>query len=150
MTFTVLPLLRIAFWALVLNAFWELIQCALFFDMWNWGFWTITLWMAAATAIDLGLVLAVVLAASWSVDGASILELSLSGAVALVIAGGLTGFSVEWAAGALHLWTYGNNMPSVSVIGVTVGLTPVLQISVLPLICVVLATRCSRKFAQSR
>jgi hypothetical protein len=144
MKFSALPLPYIALWASILSGAWELVQCTLFFDMWGWGLWTNILWMSAATAIDLVLVLGVIWLASRIAGAAQIRRPSRSGTAVLVLVGGLAGAIIEWVAGAMHLWTYSKRMPTMTLFKASIGLTPVLQMALLPLISVLLATGSGR------
>ena len=144
MRFSALPLAHVALWASILSGAWEIVQCALFFDMWGWGLWTNLLWMSAATAIDVVLVLGVIWLASRIVGVAQIRRRSRSATAALLLIGGLAGVVIEWLAGAMHLWTYSKAMPTIMLFKVSIGFTPVLQMALLPLISVVLATGSGR------
>jgi hypothetical protein len=48
---------------------------------------------------------------------------------------------LEWAAQALDLWGYSDLMPTLTVLGHTVGLSPVVQVTTLPALSAWLATR---------
>ena len=50
-------------------------------------------------------------------------------------------FGLEWAAQALDLWGYSELMPTVEVLGRTVGLSPIVQVMLLPALSVYLASR---------
>jgi len=144
MRFSALPLSHVALWASILSGGWEIVQCALFFDMWGWGLWINILWMSAATAIDVVLVLGVIWLASRIVGVAQIRRQSRSGTAVLPLIGGLAGVVIEWVAGSMHLWTFSYAMPTITLFKARIGLTSVLQMALLPLISVVLATGSGR------
>jgi hypothetical protein len=80
--------------------------------------WTVALW-------------AIVTAVSWGADG------QVRRRTALAVLGAGTAIAVEWAALADGRWTYNALMPIIPVLNV--GLWPVVQISLLPVMSVVLA-----------
>jgi hypothetical protein len=80
--------------------------------------WTLALWV-------------IVTAPWWRADG------QLHSRAALAVLGAVTAIVVEWAALAEGRWTYNALMPVVPV--VNVGLWPVAQMTLLPVITVVLA-----------
>jgi hypothetical protein len=80
--------------------------------------WTLTLW-------------AFVSALWWGADG------HVRSRVALAALGATTAIAVEWAALAEGRWTYNALMPIVPIVGV--GLWPVAQMAILPVITVWLA-----------
>jgi hypothetical protein len=92
---------------------WEFGQCIVLYDMWDWGFWRTTAWMWGAIAGDVLIVLGVVEAA-------------------LLAVGFAASVGPELAAQALNLWGYSDLMPTVTVLGHTVGLSPVVQVTTLP------------------
>lgn len=136
-----LPLKRIALWGFGLNALWEFVQCTLLYDMWDWGFWRATIWMWGAIFGDVVIVLGVVLGATLLVGAERLDPLTTRGWVALLGVGFIAAVALEWAAQALELWGYSNLMPTLEVMGYTVGLSPVVQVSVLPALSVRLGRR---------
>lgn len=136
-----MPLKKIAVWGFMLNALWEFGQCFYLYDMWDWGFWRATVWMWGAIIGDVFIVLGVALVASVLVGVGHLDPLKKRGWIALFIAGFAAAVLLEWGAQALHLWGYSNLMPTVEILGYTVGLSPVVQITVLPALSVHLAVR---------
>jgi uncharacterized membrane protein YhaH (DUF805 family) len=63
------------------------------------------------------------------------------GWAALLGVGFVASVGLEWAAQALGLWGYSDLMPTVTVFGHTVGLSPIVQVTVLPALAVWAATR---------
>ncbi len=139
---TPLPLKRLAGWAFVLNTMWEFGQCVFLFDMWDWPFWKATLYMWAAVAGDVLIVLGVV----WMARRLAprVVPPDARGWGALLFVGACAALVLEWAALALDLWSYSALMPTVQVAGHAVGLSPLVQITTLPAFSAWLAGRASR------
>lgn len=136
-----LPVRRIALWAFGLNAVWEFGQCTVLYDMWGWGFWRGIAWMWAAIFGDVVIVLGVAAIARGIVGATSLHPLDRRGWAALLVIGFVTSVVLEWAARVLGLWSYSAWMPTITVLGHTVGLSPIVQITVLPAASVYLAKR---------
>lgn len=126
---------RVVFHALWLNALWETAQCQLLYDM-DAQPWMMRLgWMAVATLGDVTIVILV-----WRV--ARGLYPSQRVPLTLLVILGLTaGFTLEWMARALGWWTYTPLMPILLVGGETIGISPIVQMSLLPAFSVALAAR---------
>jgi hypothetical protein len=138
---------RLLLWSLALNAVWEWAQCAFLYDMNGSALWNGSVWMLAATVADVFLVLAVVRSAAWLAGKSSFATAEAKGWAALLGIGLTAGILVEWAARGLMLWNYGALMPALHLGGVTVGLAPIAQMTLLPALSVWLATR--RKTVQA-
>jgi hypothetical protein len=136
-----LPLKRIALWGFLLNMVWEFGQCTLLYDMWDWGFWRATVWMWGAIFGDVLIVLGVVLGAVLFVGADRLRPPNAVGWAALLGVGFVASVGLEWAAQALGLWGYSDLMPTLTVLGHTVGLSPVVQVTTLPALSAWLATR---------
>lgn len=54
---------------------------------------------------------------------------------------------LEWGAQALDLWGYSDYMPTLTVFGHTVGLSPVVQVTMLPALSIYLAARYPAAFS---
>ena len=135
------PLKRIAIWAFVLNTLWEFGQCTVLYDMWDWGLWRGALWMWAAIAGDVLIVLGVVAISSML---ASLNPPVVSGWLALASTSFVASIALEWFAQYLRLWEYSTWMPTIDLLGFSVGLAPIAQITLLPLLSVFLAFRYPR------
>jgi hypothetical protein len=127
-----LPYKRVALWGFGLNAAWEFVQCPLFYDMWSWGFWRATAWMWGAILGDVLIVLGVAWAAGRLVGPGRLTPPDGAGWAALLGVGLGAAVGLEWAAQALDLWGYTDRMPTVEVLGRAVGLSPVVQVTLLP------------------
>lgn len=139
--FTFLPLRCIALYGFMLNMLWEFVQCYLFYDMWHWSFWRITAWMWGAIFGDVLIVLGVALLASLLVGSSRLLSFGVVGWITLVGIGFAMGIFLEWLAQWLALWGYSSFMPTLTILGRTVGLSPIVQVTLLPALSVYLATR---------
>jgi hypothetical protein len=142
--YTHLPLRRIALWGFGLHALWEFAQCTLLYDMWEWGFWRATAWMWGAIAGDVVITLGVALGAALAVGARRLDPPDRVGWGALLGVGFVASVGLEWGAQALELWGYSDLMPTVTVLGHTVGLSPVVQVTTLPALAVWGATRGQR------
>ena len=136
-----LPLKRIAVWGFLLNMLWEFGQCTVLYDMWSWGFWRATAWMWGAIVGDVVITLGVALGAALLVGARRLDPPDRRGWAALLGVGFVASVGLEWGAQALDLWGYSDLMPTLTVLGHTVGLSPVVQVTVLPAMAVWLATR---------
>lgn len=136
-----MPILRIAAYGFLLNMVWEFGQCTALYDMWSWGFWRATAWMWGAIVGDVGIVLGVVGLARLTVGAESLINLDRCGWGSLLGIGFVASVALEWLARALGLWGYSPWMPTITVLGHTVGLSPLVQVTGLPALSVVLALR---------
>lgn len=139
--FPSLPLMRIALWGFVLNVLWEFGQGVFLYDMWGWGFWRATAWMWGAIFGDVLIVLGVAWIAALLVGSRRLTPPDAPGWTALLGVGLVAALGLEWAARALGLWSYSDLMPTLTVLEHTVGLSPVVQVTVLPALSVRFATR---------
>ncbi len=139
--FARLPLKRIALWGLALNALWEVTHGLFLYDMWDGGFLRGSAVLWAAIAGDVFIVLGVTALAAFLVGAHRLFALDAAAWAALLGVGLVTGIGLEWAAQALRLWEYTDLMPTLRVLGLEVGLSPIVQVSVLPALSVRLASR---------
>jgi len=135
-----LPWPGIAVYGFLLNMLWEFVQCTVLYDMWSWGFWRATAWMWGAIAGDVVIVLGVVGLARLAVGADPLVSLNLQGWAGLLLIGFGASVGLEWAARALGLWGYSAWMPTITVLGHTVGLSPIVQVTGLPALSVAIAT----------
>jgi hypothetical protein len=136
-----MPVWRIALYGFLLNMLWEFVQCTVLYDMWSWGLWRGTAWMWGGIAGDVVIVLGVVGLSRLAVGAGPLLDLSLKGWVALLGVGFVASVALEWAARALGLWGYTSWMPTLTIGGRAVGLSPIAQVTALPALSVALALR---------
>ena len=135
------PWKRVAVWGLILNMIWEFGQCVFLYDMWDWGFWRGTLWMWAAIFGDVLIVLGVVYLAGRLAGRVRLMPPDVRGWSALLAVGFVASVVLEWLARVLNLWGYSDLMPTLTLLGYTVGLAPVIQITLLPALSLYLAVR---------
>lgn len=92
-------------------------------------------WMSAAIVGDVLLVLAIWRVARWMQPSAKVPFFSL------VLLGIVVGLVIEWGARSLGLWDYAPAMPILQVGRHEIGLSPIVQMAVLPLLSVALSAR---------
>lgn len=132
---------RTALWGFLLNMIWEFVQCPFLYSMGSWGFWRATAWMWGAIVGDMFIVLGVVTLSHLAVGSPSWEELNGRSWIALLVVGFVAAVFLEWASQVLGLWGYTSLMPTLHVAGHTVGLGPVVQITLLPAASAYLGTR---------
>lgn len=133
-------LIRVVFWAFILNTIWELVQCIYFYDMWSWPFWKATVWMWAAIFGDILIILGL-----WKVTTLLIPSAQyppdLVGFAILLIISLVAAFFLESLALELELWKYDSSMPVITIGNREVGISPILQITILPALSIFAADR---------
>lgn len=134
-----IPYRRIALNGFVLNTLWEFGQCMVLYDMWGWPFWKATVWMWGAILGDVLIVLGVVYLARLLVGAPRFWPPTRTGWAALLGIGFVSSVGLEWLAIVMHLWDYGTLMPTLDVLGTPVGLSPIVQVTLLPAVSVFLA-----------
>ena len=127
---------------LMLNALWEVAQAGPLYGMWAEvsvaaGLFHITM----AIIGDVFLVLAISILAGWICGTSNVLALGWQTIVCMCTIGLVTGLVLEWSAKALNWWTYSEFMPTITLFGETLGWSPLLQITLLPLASVVLTIK---------
>jgi hypothetical protein len=98
--------------------------------MWSWPLWKATAYMWGAILGDVLIMLGVVALARCLTP--RVVPPGGRGWAALLVVGLLAAVALEWAAQALGLWGYSDWMPVVTVAGRRVGLSPVVQVTLLP------------------
>lgn len=136
-----MKMIRLLLWALALNAAWEWAQCALLYEMNGSPVWKGAVWMLAATVADGFIVLAVVRLAAWLAGRNFSTAPDAKGWAVLLAVGLAAGVLVEWTARGLKLWNYGPLMPTLLLVGATIGLAPLAQMALLPALSLWLTTR---------
>ena len=133
---------RVVGYGLVLNAIWEFAHAGTLYDMWT----EVSLWkglfhITLAILGDVLIVLFVASAAALCVGRRQVLGATWKGCAAMLAIGLGAAIVLEWIPRQLGWWTYNELMPTVTIFGETVGLSAVAQITLLPALSVVLATR---------
>ena len=131
---------RTALYGLALNGFWEYTQCPFLYVMPTTGFWQSTLLMLAAIFGDVVITLGVCFLSYLVAGRQRLIPPDRYGWLALLGTGLVAGVVLEWTARALGYWSYTSLMPTLSVLGVTVGFIPIVQITLLPALSLRLAT----------
>ena len=90
---------------------------------------------------DVGIVLGVAALTRFAVGDKALISASVREWTALLAVGFVAGVLLEWLAKVLELWAYTELMPTITLFGHTVGLSPIVQITVLPALSVAVATR---------
>jgi hypothetical protein len=130
---------RIVFWAFILHTVWEFTQCVFLYDMWDWPFWEATIWMWAAIFGDILIVLGLWKGTTLLVPSLRFESPGYMGYMTLLFLSFLASIFLEWTAIFLDLWQYTPAMPVVTIFNHDVGLSPILQITFLPVVSVYLA-----------
>lgn len=131
---------RTALYGLALNGVWEYAQCPFLYVMPTTGFWQSTLLMSAAILGDVAITLGVCFLSYLVAGRRRLIPPDRRGWLALSGTGFVAGVVSEWVARALGHWSYTSLMPTLSVLGVAVGLVPIAQITLLPALGLRLAT----------
>src|SRR5262245_57595766 len=131
---------RTALYGLALNGVWEYAQCPFLYVMPTTGFWQSTLLMSAAIFGDVVITLGVCFLSYLAAGRRSLIPPDRYDWLSLLGTGFVAGVVLEWTARALGHWSYTSLMPTLSVLGVTVGFVPVAQITLLPALSLRLAT----------
>jgi len=147
---SLLPLKRVALNGFWLNAVWEFVQCPLFYDMWDGGFWYGAYWMWRAIFVDVLIVLGVLAVASWIADLSNLQASKWRRWVVLFFTGFLVSLPLEWIPRSRGLWQYAAWMPTMEVFGQDIGLLPVVQVTILPALSFYLAIRKKSKTATNQ
>ena len=143
-------IIRPALYGLGLNAVWEYAQCSVFYDMPDLSFSRHALLMWAAIFGDVVIVLGITYLSRLTVGAGHLSPLDQKGWLALLGFGWIAGVILEWAARHLNLWSYNQRMPVIIILGESVGLSPILQITVVPALSVYLSTRRSQPGKRAR
>lgn len=121
-------LLRLIIWSFGLHGVWEFFQCLFFYDMSGFSVWKGALWMLGATVVDVVITLLLVGGALWLQSRKPYFSFVLT----LIIVGFLVALGIEFMASVGGWWRYLASMPQLKIVGVTLGLLPLLQMALLP------------------
>jgi len=132
--------LEVGGWALVLHGLWEYGQVIPLYRCWErWTSWQ-RLWvLPAATLGDAVATLAFAAGTAAILGPTDVQPLNRAGSAMLLGVGFVAGMVFETCARWLGLWRYKDTMPTLRVAGHEVGLVPVLQMTVLPVLSVWMA-----------
>jgi len=135
-------LYAVALYGLILNTMWEFAHAGPLYDMWKEvsttaGIIHITL----AIAGDVVLMVGIATIAVWVCGVNDVLSLGWKASICLLSTGFIFGLFLEWTAKALDFWTYNDLMPGLSLFGESVGLSPLLQITLLPFLSLFMALK---------
>lgn len=132
----------IAGYGFVLNTIWEFAQAGPLYDMWDEvtlaaGLFHITM----AILGDVFIVLAISILAGWICGTSDMLALSWKAILCMLTLGFISGLFLEWFAKTMNWWTYNDLMPTITLFGETVGLSPLAQMALLPSFSVILSVK---------
>ena len=125
--------LAIALYALGLNAVWEYAQLIPLYTCWErWSRWQKLFVPPAAILGDVVIVLGVAETTGWLTGIGTLIPQGWTGWGILLGVSFAASILFEWIARRLQLWDYRPAMPTIRAGGETIGLAPVLQITLLP------------------
>lgn len=128
-----IPVRTIALYALGLNAAWEYAQLVPLYTCWDrWSRWQKLFVPPAAILGDVVIVLGVAETTGWLTEIGTLIPQGWPGWGILLGVSLAASILFEWIARRLRLWDYRPAMPTLHVGGETLGLAPVLQITLLP------------------
>jgi len=132
--------LRVGLWGLLLHGIWEYAQVIPLYRCWGrWTPWQ-RLWvLPAATLGDAAATIVFAAGTAAILDPTDVQPLSRAGSAVLLGVGFVAGMVFETCARWLDLWRYRDAMPTLRVAGYEVGLVPILQMTVLPVLSVWIA-----------
>lgn len=141
----------IAMYGFILNAIWEFAQAGPLYDMWEEvstvaGMFHITM----AIFGDVVMVVIICILAGWICDPQKLFSLSFKASVCMLILGFIAGMVLEWTAKVLGWWTYNEQMPTITLFEETVGLSPLLQMTLLPFFSMLLAVKAGKINSRSK
>lgn len=133
-------LMEVGIYGLLLNAVWEYVHLFPLYTCWDeWTTRRKIIWPIIAILGDGIAVVVITLAVAWILGPSQVRPLGHVGAVLLAAVGFMAGVALERAAITLSLWSYKPAMATVAIGGVRCGISPVLQMTILPLLSVLLA-----------
>ncbi|WP_103664475.1 hypothetical protein [Gracilimonas amylolytica] len=136
------PTKKVIFWAFILNTIWEFVQCGFLYGMWDWPFLKATVWMWGAVLGDIIIVLGLWRATSMLTSSVHLEpRLGRKGYIVLFGLSFAASIFLEWVAIFLSLWEYTSAMPELTIFSYEVGLSPIVQITVLPALSIYLASK---------
>lgn len=132
--------LHAALWAAGLHGVWEYAQVIPLYRCWERWTTVQRLWILPAATLGDALATVILAAATAGTLGPTHLQPLSRGGGALLLGLGLgAGLVFETVARRLDFWRYEDIMPTIPVAGHHVGLVPVLQMTILPILAVGIA-----------
>ncbi len=95
--------IELLFYSLILNIFWEFIQCFYLFDMWSWGLLKASLVMWLAIVGDVFIIIFIIFISSIIVGSSQIFSLELKAVFIVLIISIFASIILELSARALQL-----------------------------------------------
>lgn len=133
-------LLKVALYGLLLNALSEYGHLFPLYTCWyNWTLTDKIIWPILTILGDGVAVIPITLLASWIIGPNQIQSIGMEGALVFAGSGFTAGVVLERAAVLLKFWSYKPSMPVVVIGWVRCGISPILQMTLLPLLSVLLA-----------
>lgn len=127
---------------LILNAIWEFAQAGPLYDMWKEVSTAAGLFhISMAILGDAVIVLSIAAFAQWLCRLTSVLSLTWDVVICILVTAFFSALFLEWSAKFLDWRTYNELMPTLTVFGETVGLSPLHQITFLPFLSIFLAIK---------
>ena len=125
----------------LLNLIWENLHAPLFKGFTNfWDHFMICFWASLVDAATILLLYGLVV--FWYKDLYWFRYMNWKTALVLIVAGGTIAVGFEYWAFAINYWTYAEEMPVVPYLGI--GLSPLLQMMLLPLLTFILVAQMSK------
>ena len=137
--------ISVVLWAFLLNTLWEFTQCVFLYDMWSWPFWKGTIWMWAAVFGDILIVLTLWKGITKTFNSIHFFRGHFRDYCVLVLISFFAAIFLEWIALYWELWSYNESMPSINILGQKVGISPILQITILPALSLFFAEKFQSK-----
>lgn len=140
----------ILLFGLILNTIWEFAHAGPLYDMWKEvstaaGLFHITM----AILGDAIIVLSIAAFARWLCGLTRVLSLTWDAVICILTTAFFSALFLEWSAKFLNWWTYNESMPTLTLFGETVGLSPLLQITILPFLSIFLAIKLNSQLVAS-
>jgi hypothetical protein len=129
--------LHVALWAVGLHGVWEYAQVIPLYRCWGrWTRWQRIWVLPAATLGDAVATVACAAGTAAVLGPAHVQPLTMAGAATLLGVGLAAGLVFETVARALDLWHYEDSMPTLRIGRYHVGVAPILQMTILPVLSV--------------
>lgn len=137
-------LLCLAAYGFLLNVIWEFAQAGPLYEIWDEvtlaaGLFHITL----AIIGDVLMVLLISVLTGWICGFNKLRSLSPAAGGCMITVGFVSGLILEWSAKFMDWWTYSELMPTITLIEETVGVSPVMQMTLLPFFSMLLTVKSS-------